>query len=1035
MARRFGKYAHLATASSGGWHALALLLLAITSNSSWAQLPATQLHALSPTGGRAGTVVDVQIAGGADLDAVDQLTFSHEGISAVQKTTDPAPFHSRPQPVAGQFLVTIAANVPPGLYEARASGRFGISNPRAFVVGDLPEIREVEDNNSPEKANAAPLNSVVNAAADATAVDYYKIALKKGQKVVLDCWAERIDSRMDATLVVLDAAGRELARDRDSNRDDPLIVFAAPADGDYLVKVYDFLYRGGAEYFYRLAVSTGPHVDFVFPPAGLPGSKGRYTIYGGNLPGGTPAKGMTVAGRELEQLAVEIEFPAGDAEQQMSMSSIVKSDESPLDGFEYRLRTPQGSSNPYFLGFAAAPVVVEAEPNDDATKPQVVSVPCEFSGRFDRRGDDDWIAFDAKKGDDFWVEVISQRLGLATDPYVLLQRVTKNEKGEIQVSDIQELDDTPKNIGGFSFKTATDDPSFRFQVPGDGSYRILVRNLDPGARDDPRKLYRLSIRRPRPDFRLVAVPVFHSNNKATSAPSSPLVRRGGTETIDVLAMRQDGFDGAIDVSVMGLPPGVTAARATIGRGQDSTTLVLTAADDAAASAGTIQIVGIARLGEQTLLRPARAGTVLWSAAENQIAPARLSRDLALAVSGEDVLPFRVEVGDRKTWTTSLAGTLEVPVKVIRQKDFKQPITLAPQGLPPNVKAKPITIAADASEGKLAIEVARNAAEGQFNFQLQAQTTLSYRRDPQSADEATTVKQEIEKIATALMTASTAAEQVKQAAIKAATDVAAAVKQAADAQVAAVQAAKTAADQAKAAAEKVTQATALAEKDPQNQTAQAARQAAEQASRDMQTVAETAAKAQVEADKLATDMAAKSKAAELDKSAKEKAAADAAAQAKAAADAKAAAEKRAAELAAAAQPKNVNVFESSMPVSLDIAAAPLDVAILSPATPLKAGTQVEVPLSLARKYGFADKVEIELLPPAGAKGVAAAKLELPANQARGKLVIVAAADAAVGLHALVVRAKLKFNGQDLQVEQIIPLVVEPPAPPPAPPAAK
>ncbi len=217
---------------------------------------------------------------------MDRLLFSHAGITAVQKTTDPGPFQSRPQPQSGQFVVTIAPDVPPGIYEVRAVGRFGVSNPRAFVVGDLPEVREAEDNSTPPKANVVPLGVVINGVADGTGVDCYKIALKKDQRVVLDCWAERIDSRMDATLVVLDTTGRELAHDRDTNRDDPLIVFTPPADGEYIVKIYDFLYRGGNDYFYRLSIGTGPYIDFIFPPAGLPGSKGQHTIYGRNLPGG-----------------------------------------------------------------------------------------------------------------------------------------------------------------------------------------------------------------------------------------------------------------------------------------------------------------------------------------------------------------------------------------------------------------------------------------------------------------------------------------------------------------------------------------------------------------------------------------------------------------------------------------------------------------------------------------------------------------------------------------------------------------------------
>ena len=73
--------------------------------------------------------------------------------------------------------------------------------------------------------------------------------------MIVDCWAQRIDSRMDATLVVYDAH-------RPSNWPAAATSTAAtawstltvPADGEYVLKVYDFIYAGGPEYFYRLAI-------------------------------------------------------------------------------------------------------------------------------------------------------------------------------------------------------------------------------------------------------------------------------------------------------------------------------------------------------------------------------------------------------------------------------------------------------------------------------------------------------------------------------------------------------------------------------------------------------------------------------------------------------------------------------------------------------------------------------------------------------------------------------------------------------------
>ena len=68
---------------------------------------------------------------------------------------------------------------------------------------------------------------------------------------------------MDPSLVLFDADGRELDRDRDTNRRDPMIDFTAPADGTYYVELHDFLYVGSGEYYYRLSIDSRPHLDLL----------------------------------------------------------------------------------------------------------------------------------------------------------------------------------------------------------------------------------------------------------------------------------------------------------------------------------------------------------------------------------------------------------------------------------------------------------------------------------------------------------------------------------------------------------------------------------------------------------------------------------------------------------------------------------------------------------------------------------------------------------------------------------------------------
>src|SRR6266516_7047239 len=287
-----------------------LFTVLVGQGSLFAQLPVARLLTVFPPGGKIGSQVEVALTG-ADLDEANQLHFSHTGITARQKVGE-----TNGLPEANKFLVTIATNVTPGVYEVRVVGRFGISNPRSFVVSDVPETIAPTTNSSPANAAAISLGTIINGHSEANAVGFYKFTARKGQRLLIECHAGEIDSRMDAALVLYDVAGKELER----NRSGGLLDFAAPADGEYRFKLYDFLFRGGEEYFYRLAVGTGPHIDFIFPPSGLPGTKAKYLLYGRNLPGGTPSRDLVVDGKSLEQLEVEIELPRDPSAQKQFSS-------------------------------------------------------------------------------------------------------------------------------------------------------------------------------------------------------------------------------------------------------------------------------------------------------------------------------------------------------------------------------------------------------------------------------------------------------------------------------------------------------------------------------------------------------------------------------------------------------------------------------------------------------------------------------------------------------------------------------------------
>ncbi len=111
------------------------------------------------------------------------------------------------------------------------------------------------------------------------------------------------------------------------------------------------------------------------------------------------------------------------------------------------------------------------------------------------------------------------------------------------------------------------DSRLHFTAPADGDY--LVRLSDVRGLNGPAYAYRLTVREPKPDYRL------------SVTPRNPNVPAGGRIPLTVTALRLDDFDGAIPVTVKDLPPGLHASGGVIQPGQKSTTVILTADASAA----------------------------------------------------------------------------------------------------------------------------------------------------------------------------------------------------------------------------------------------------------------------------------------------------------------------------------------------------------------------------------------------------------------------------------------------------------------------
>ncbi|MBM80555.1 MAG: hypothetical protein CMJ78_08175 [Planctomycetaceae bacterium] len=550
-----------------------------------AQLPQARLNSVFPPGGQVGTSVDIGVTSSADNEELGNFTFNHPGIKFVNKD--------------GKNTVTIDANVKPGIYEVRATGMFGTTNPRAFVVGRRKEAREAEPNNNSTQATAIELDSVVNGQVNGGAdLDFFKFTAKKGQRVVVTCAGGTIDSRIRPTIEVYNSKRRRLAFDQHQVFRDPSAAVVIPEDGDYFVKVFDYVFGGSVDHFYRLTVHTGPHISYVIPAAGQPNTTGKFTLYGHNLPNGKPA-GVKLGGIELQKAEVQIPVPAVSG---LDSSIYAHSRQSTIDGFAYRLDTPKGESNAVLIGFSNGPITIEQEPNNEAAQSQKMQVPGEYAGQFQQRGDIDYVSFDAKKGDVYWLEVVAQRQGVLADPYLIVEQVVKDAEGkETTPKRLTAQDDNGNNPLANHFDLDTDDPVYKFTAPADGTFRAVIRDRYFEARGRVDLTYRLIVRNEAPDFRVIVVaqaPLQGTNNN--TAGTWPVgLRKGDQFAVRVAVLRQDGFNEPVEVSAQGLPKGVTCKPIMIDPKQPSAILVLEAAEDAPVGMTLAKFVGRAMTKDAT----------------------------------------------------------------------------------------------------------------------------------------------------------------------------------------------------------------------------------------------------------------------------------------------------------------------------------------------------------------------------------------------------------------------------------------------------
>jgi hypothetical protein len=624
-----------------------------------------------PVAVQRGKTSEITIEGQMNFIGVYKALFEGTGLSAEVVQTSPAK-GVPPQKVlvrSVKLKVTVAPDAPLGVREFRLASSLGISSLGQILVVDDPVVVESGDNNTREKANPIPVPSVVCGRIEAVEdVDFFKFKAEAGQTLTFEVYGARLQDKIhdlqkhaDPMLTLYDAEGRELAANDDFYFADPMISHKFAKTGDYYIQVRDSKYDGDPRWVYALIVTNRPYASHVYPMAGNPGQ------------------------------TIEVE-PVGSARAMQAKVPLKVPDRPGLH--QIQLDVSGTKTNPIGFVVSTLPQVMEQEPNDTPEQATRVPIPCGINGRIGSKRDLDHFVFKAEKGKAIRFEVKARRFGTVLQSSLDSVIDIMTPKGQVLLNN----DDLFGKDSGLVFTP-----------PADGDYVLRIRDLN--SKGGETFVYYIEADWARPDFTVRCDP-----DKAMIGP-------GSSTAWYVHIVRSNGFAGAVNVEVKGLPKGVTVSPLTIPATMTQGLLVLTAAADAPHDAVNVEVIatGVVKLPdgkEEKLVRTVTPNQEIYFPGGGR---GRFDANLqSVAVTdSSDIL--RIEVSQQQI-TLKPGQEVRVDVTIHRRADYDKSISLDVllrhlgqvfgNPLPPGVtlvEGKSKTLLGTTSKGHVVLKAAPNAA--------------------------------------------------------------------------------------------------------------------------------------------------------------------------------------------------------------------------------------------------------------------------------------------------------------------------------------
>lgn len=455
--------------------------------------------------------------------------------------------------------LTVAADAEVGKRELRFQTESAISNPLWVHVGQWPEICETEPNDLDPDTSVESFPVVINGQILPGESDRFSFPATKGMKLVIQVaardvipyLADAVPGWFQAVISLRDSSGKEVSyADSFHYRQDPVIYFEVPQDDQYTVEIRDSLYRGREDFVYRMTLGEIPFVTSVFPLGGQIDSQISVQLRGWNL---------------SQPVAHVVTMP--------------RRQYRPMRWYDVPQRGGVSVQIPFQIDYW--PEAYDREPNNDFASAQEISNRMTINGRIDRPGDQDVFVID--KGGRLVAEVYARRLGSPLDSVLTLTDIDGNEIA---------FNDDHEDVSQ-AMLTHHADSLLTASLPANGPHFLQIADAQGNGGDE--FCYRLHLRAPEKDYELRVV------------PSSIVARPGQIVPITVFALRHDGFDQDIELSLVDAPNGFRIDGGIIPGQADRVRLTLKVPDEASAQPITLEMEGTAssRFRSRTkLTRPA-----------------------------------------------------------------------------------------------------------------------------------------------------------------------------------------------------------------------------------------------------------------------------------------------------------------------------------------------------------------------------------------------------------------------------------------------